>query len=128
MADGSEGKVSACSAGDPGLIPWLGRSLREGRKPTPVFRILKNPMDGGAWWARVHGVAKSQTRLSDLLSLSVAEICSFQGEGSRVDSEDVCQCVSVLKKGGVECSLLKTCFCCAHLLSLCRQMCGCSCG
>ena len=27
---------------------------------------LENPMDGGAWWAIVHGVAKSQTRLSDL--------------------------------------------------------------
>ena len=25
----------------------------------------ENPMDGGAWWAAVHGVAKSQTRLSD---------------------------------------------------------------
>ena len=34
-------------------------------KPTPVF-LLENPMDGGAWWATVHGVAKSQTRLRDL--------------------------------------------------------------
>ena len=32
--------------------------------PTPVL-LLENPMDGGAWWAAVHGVAKSQTRLSD---------------------------------------------------------------
>ena len=32
--------------------------------PTPVL-LLENPMDGGAWWAAVHGVAKSQTQLSD---------------------------------------------------------------
>ena len=30
------------------------------------YSCLENPMDGGAWWAAVHGVAKSQTRLSDL--------------------------------------------------------------
>ena len=29
------------------------------------YSCLENPMDGGAWWATVHGVAKSQTRLSD---------------------------------------------------------------
>ena len=34
---------------------------------TPLqYSCLENPMDGGAWWAAVHGVAKSQTRLSDL--------------------------------------------------------------
>ena len=32
---------------------------------TPLLSCLENPMDGGAWWAAVHGVAKSQTRLSD---------------------------------------------------------------
>ena len=32
--------------------------------PTPVL-LLENPMDGGAWWAVVHGVAKSRTRLSN---------------------------------------------------------------
>ena len=37
---------------------------------TPLqYSCLENPMDGGAWWAAVHGVAKSWTRLSDLLSL-----------------------------------------------------------
>ena len=29
------------------------------------YSCLENPMDGGAWWAAVHGVAKSQIRLSD---------------------------------------------------------------
>ena len=33
---------------------------------TPLqYSCLENPMDGGAWWAAVHGVAKSQTRLRD---------------------------------------------------------------
>ena len=33
---------------------------------TPLqYSCLENPMDGGAWWAAVHGVARSQTRLSD---------------------------------------------------------------
>ena len=33
---------------------------------TPLqYSCLENPMDGGAWWATVHGVAKSRTRLSD---------------------------------------------------------------
>ena len=37
---------------------------------TPLqYSCLENPTDGGAWWATVHGVAKSQTRLSDLTSL-----------------------------------------------------------
>ena len=37
-----------------------------GGNGTPLqYCCLENPMDGGAWWAAVHGVAKSQTRLSD---------------------------------------------------------------
>ena len=34
--------------------------LEEEMQPAPVF-LLENPMDGGAWWAAIHGVAKSQT-------------------------------------------------------------------
>ena len=33
------------------------------------YSCLENPMDGGAWWAAVHGVTKSQTQLSDFTSL-----------------------------------------------------------
>ena len=41
-------------------------------KATPLqCSCLENPMDRGAWWAAVHGVAKSQTRLSDFPSLSL---------------------------------------------------------
>ena len=62
---GSEVKASACHAGDLGSIPGLGRSPGEGNGNPPQYSCLENPMDGGAWWATVHGVAKSRTRLSD---------------------------------------------------------------
>ena len=39
--------------------------LGEGDGTPLQYSCLENPMDGGAWWAAVHGVAKSQTRLSD---------------------------------------------------------------
>ena len=63
---GSEVKVSACSAGDLGSIPELGRSPGEGNGSPLQYSCLENPMDGGAWWATVQGVAESQTQLSDL--------------------------------------------------------------
>ena len=60
---GSDGKASACNAGDLGLIPGSGRSPGEGNG-NPLR--LENSIDRGPWWATVHGVAKSQTRLKDL--------------------------------------------------------------
>ena len=60
-----EVKASACNAGDPGLIPGLGRSPGEGNRNPLQDSCLENPMDRGAWWATVHGVAKSRTRLSN---------------------------------------------------------------
>ena len=39
--------------------------LGEGNGTSLQYFCLENPMDGGAWWAAVHGIAKSQTRLSD---------------------------------------------------------------
>ena len=62
---GSDGKASVCNAGDPGSIPGLGRSLGEGNGTPLQYSCWENPMDGGAWWATVHGVAKSWTRLSN---------------------------------------------------------------
>ena len=62
---GLDGKESACSAGDLGPIPGLGRSPGEGNDNPRHYSCLENPMDRVAWWATVHGVAKSQTRLSD---------------------------------------------------------------
>ena len=61
---GSDGKESACSAGDPGFIPGLGRSVGEGNGNPLQCSCLGNPMDGGAWQAPVHGVTKSRTQLS----------------------------------------------------------------
>ena len=62
---GSDGKASAYNAGDPGSIPGLGRSPGE-RNGNPLqYSCLENPMEGGTWQATVHGVPKSQTRLSD---------------------------------------------------------------
>ena len=61
----TEGKASACNAGDPGLIPGLGRSPEGGNGNLLQYSCLENAMDRGAWRATVHGVAKSQTRLSE---------------------------------------------------------------
>ena len=66
---GSEDKASACNVGDPGSIPGLGRSPGEGNGNPLQYSCLENPMDRGTWRATVHGVAKSQTRLSDFTSL-----------------------------------------------------------
>ena len=63
---GSEVKASACNAGDLGSIPGSGRSPGEGNGNPLQYSGLENPMDGGAWWATVHGVAKSRTRVSDI--------------------------------------------------------------
>ena len=60
---GSDGKASVCSAGDQGSIPALGISLGEGTDNPLQYSCLENPMDGGSWWAAVHGVAQSRTRL-----------------------------------------------------------------
>ena len=56
----SAGEESTCKAGDPGLIPGLGRSAKEGNGYTLQYSGLENSMDG-----IIHGVAKSKTRLSD---------------------------------------------------------------
>ena len=61
----SDGKTSTCNAGDLGSIPGLGRSPGEGNGNPLQYSCQENPMDKRAWWATVHGVAKSQTRLSD---------------------------------------------------------------
>ena len=58
---GPDGKVSACSAGDLGSIPGSGRSPGAGNGNPFQYSCLENSMDGGAWWATVHGIAKSQT-------------------------------------------------------------------
>ena len=61
---GSAGKESAYNVGDLGLIPGLGRFSGEGNGNPLQYSCLENPMDGEAWWATVHRVAKSRTQLS----------------------------------------------------------------
>ena len=59
-------KNPSANAGDirnMGLIPGLGRALEGGHGNPLQYSCLENPMDRGAWWATVHGVAESQTRL-----------------------------------------------------------------
>ena len=61
----SDGKESACNAGGLGPIPGSGVFLGEGNGNPLQYSCLGSPMDKGAWQAIVHGVAKSQTQLSD---------------------------------------------------------------
>ena len=65
FSGGSEGKESVCNVGDPGSIPVLGKTPREGNGNLLQYSYLENPIDRGAWWATVHGVANSWTRLSN---------------------------------------------------------------
>ena len=62
---GSDGKESACNAGDPGSIPGWGKSPRVGNGNPLQYSCLENPMDRGTWQATVHEIKKTQTRLSD---------------------------------------------------------------
>ena len=62
---GSDGKASADNAGDAGSIPGSGKPPGEGNGNPLQYSCPGNPTDRGAWWAIVHGVAKSRTRLSD---------------------------------------------------------------
>ena len=71
---GSDGKESACHVEGPGSVCGLGRSLGEGNGYPLQCSCLENPMDRGAWRNSVHGVAKSQMRLTLTLSTKVIAI------------------------------------------------------
>ena len=62
---GSVVKNLPANAGDEGSIPGSGRSPEEGNGNSLQYYCLENSMDRGAWWAIVHGAAKSWTQLSD---------------------------------------------------------------
>ena len=74
---GSASKKSACSAGDLGLIPGLGRPLGGGHGNPLQYSCLENSTDREAWTAAVYGVANSQTRLCD----SARSTCLFKKHG-----------------------------------------------
>ena len=75
---GSDGKASACNAGDPGSIPRLGRSPGEGNGNPLQYSCLENAMERRAWQATVYGVAKSWTRLSDFTFFFLFFLMTFK--------------------------------------------------
>ena len=84
ISGGSDSKTSAYNAGDPGSIPGSGRSPGEGNGNPLQYSCLENPIDGGTWWAAVHAVAKSQTRLSDFTFTRF--VLAFPGGASSKES------------------------------------------
>ena len=73
-------KESSWNAGDTGdssLIPGSGRSPGEENDNPLQYSCLENPMGRGAWWATVHGVTKSQTRLSAHTLLCFCSVAKF---------------------------------------------------
>ena len=54
-------KASVYNVGDLASIPGSGRSAGEGSGNPLQYYYLENPMDTGAWWAKVHGVSESDT-------------------------------------------------------------------
>ena len=84
------GKEFACNPGDPSSVSGSERSPGGGHGNPLQYSCLKNPMDGGAWWATVHGVSKSRTSLSDFsfflsLSLSFSFLCMRQDEWCKMN-------------------------------------------
>ena len=71
---GSDGKESACKAGDPCLIPGLGRSLGEGNSYPLQYSCLENSMDRGAFRATVSGVDMTEQLTVSLLFFSVNKL------------------------------------------------------
>ena len=87
---GWEVKASASNAGAPGSIPRSGRPPGEGNGNPLQYSCLENPMLGGAWWATVHGVAKSRTQLSNFTSLHFKPEKGFPDGASGKESAYQC--------------------------------------
>ena len=74
LPGGTDDKESSCSVRDVGWIPGLGRSPGGGHGNPLQYSGLENSMDRGAWWATVHGAAKSQTGLSNFHFMSATTL------------------------------------------------------
>ena len=65
------------------ICRWIAVMTGEGDDAPLQYSCLKNPMDGGAWWAAVRGVAKSRTRLSDFtFTFHFSLSCIGEGNGN----------------------------------------------
>jgi len=83
---GSDGKESACNAGDLGSIPGLERCPGEGNGNPLQYSHLEEPMDRGAWWAIVSGVKKELDITKQLtLSILMCGKCETTGQTSHYD-------------------------------------------
>ena len=86
---GSEGKASACNAGDLGLILGSGRSPGEGSGNLLQYSCLENPMDREAWQTTVPGIAKSRIRLNDFTFILLLERKVMTNLDSVLKSRDI---------------------------------------
>ena len=69
------GKKITCNTGNLGLIPGWGRPPGGGHGNPLQYSCLESPMDREAWWATVHRVTKSWTRLSDSAQHNRGVVC-----------------------------------------------------
>ena len=84
LSSGSDGKESACNAGDPALIPGSGRSPGERSGDPRQYSYLGNLMERGAWQTIVHGVPR---QLDMRRARQITSVClpgEFQGQRSLV--------------------------------------------
>ena len=100
---GSAVKNPPANAGDLGSIPGLGRFPREGNGNQLQYSCLESPMDRGAWWATVCGIAKSQTGLSPAHSNTVLSMRSHSSNDAvllnpalRLTSVFLCSIIRIL--------------------------------
>ena len=83
---GSVVKNPPANVGHTGSIPGSGGSLGVGNGNPLQYSCLENPMERGAWQATVHGVAKSRTRLSNFISLSLQSPSALIFEPPKIKS------------------------------------------
>ena len=77
------------------IFTTLTSSIREGNGTPLQYSCLESPMDRGAWWAAVHGVVKSRTRLSDF-TFTFHFSCIGEGNGNPLQ----CSCLENPRDGG----------------------------
>ena len=90
------------------LYRVVSDSFGEGNGTPLQYSCLENPMDGGAWWAAVHGVAKSRTRLSDFTFTFLFHALERE---MATDSSIKCILLNVLNVALIKCILFAVFWC-----------------